>query len=291
MHSRRVATIASTILALVVVLAGCATQAASIKNPAVVTAPTFAADSTMHKLHEAGSLRIGVRLDQPNLSYQNSPSSSPTGFDIEIAKIIAAALGLKPAQITWVKLTASTQDAYLQSHLVDLIVAAYSLTEQRASIVGQAGPYYITGQQFMVRADSNANFPANLQGKTVSVAGAANVNPNRDATFGITEIKAASAADCINMLETKSVHAVISDGAILQGFMINDPDKLRTIGEPFTTERYTIGYNRGDSAMCTFLTDTLVAAYKNGTWSNAFETTLGKTGIEAPTPPQPAACT
>lgn len=291
MHQRRVALIACTMLAFAIMLAGCAAPRASSKPPAVEVAPTFAAGSTMSKLHQAGSLRVGVRLDQPNLSYQSSPTSSPTGFDVEVAKIVAAALGLKLAQITWVKVTPTTQDLYLQNHTVDLVIAAYSMTAQRASVVGQAGPYYITGQQFMVRANSDVNFPADLSGKKVcSVTGGSNISPDRDTIWNITEVKADSAAECIAMLETKSVDALISDGAILQGFMINDPDKLRTIGQPFTTERYAIGYERGDSPMCTFLTNTLIAAYKNGTWTSAFETTLGKTGIEAPAPPQPAVC-
>ena len=62
----------------------------------------FAAGSTMAKLSDAKSVKIGVKFDQPGIGYKKPGTGTPEGFDIEIAKIVAAKLGIEPGQIEWV---------------------------------------------------------------------------------------------------------------------------------------------------------------------------------------------
>src|SRR5215213_9748327 len=69
----------------------------------VVANPSFAAGSTMEKLKSAGTVKIGVKYDQPGIGNKNPSTGQPEGFDIEIGKIIAGQLGLKADQIQWVE--------------------------------------------------------------------------------------------------------------------------------------------------------------------------------------------
>ena len=57
------------------------------------------------------------------------------------------------------------------------------------------------------------------------------------------------------------------------------------MGDPFSEERYGIGYKHGDAAFCQYINETLQAAIDDGTWAKAFEATLGKSGVETPEPP------
>src|SRR5919107_1568470 len=68
----------------------------------VADKPSFAAGSTMAKLADAGSIKIGTKFDQPGFGFKGL-SDDPEGFDVEIAKIIAGKLGIEPDQITWVE--------------------------------------------------------------------------------------------------------------------------------------------------------------------------------------------
>ncbi len=57
------------------------------------------------------------------------------------------------------------------------------------------------------------------------------------------------------------------------------------VGDPFSQERYGIGFAFGDTQMCEFLIDTLQEAFDDGSWAQAFADTLGKAGVEAPEKP------
>src|SRR5699024_10486071 len=58
---------------------------------------------TWEAANSAGTLTVGVKMDQPGLGNTEPGSDAPEGFDIEIAKITAAALGFAPDQIEWVE--------------------------------------------------------------------------------------------------------------------------------------------------------------------------------------------
>ncbi len=273
-------------------LAGCAgTQALQKSSQPSDHPPKFAAGTTMAALQGAKNIRVGVKFDQPNLGYMAPDAKIPSGFDIEIAKIIAAHLGLDPAQITWVKTVSADREKYLTDNAVDIEVATYSMTPQRQSVVGQAGPYLVTGQQIMVRKDdADIDTAQDLKGRKVCTVAGSSSTDLIVKKFHADPWPSDSYAKCIAALLDGEVEAVSTDGAVLMGFLINHVDEVKIVGEPFTTERYGIGYKRGDTAMCEFLTKALLASYKDGTWSAAFEATLGKTGVEAPTPPQPDKC-
>ena len=50
----------------------------------------------MDRIHRSGKLIVGVKVDQPGQGFRNLATGKLEGFDIEIAKIVAAALGLTP---------------------------------------------------------------------------------------------------------------------------------------------------------------------------------------------------
>jgi glutamate transport system substrate-binding protein len=86
------------------------------------------------------------------------------------------------------------------------------------------------------------------------------------------------------------VDSMTTDGAILLGYAAEDPDNLEVVGEPFSEERYGIGYSKKYPEMCQWITDTLKKAEKDGAWDKAFEATLGKSGVETPEPPKMDPC-
>ena len=273
-------------------LAGCVTGASAKKfTKPSEHPPKFAEGTTMATLQQAKQIRVGVKFDQPNLGYKPAGAKTPAGFDVEIAKIIATHLGLKPAQISWVQTESLNREKYLPDGTVDIVVASYSMTPERQSVVGQAGPYLITGQQIMVRKDDTTiDTPEDLKDKPVCTVAGSSSSDLVIKKYHADSTAYNSYADCLDALLDGEVEAVSTDGAILMGFLINHVDDVKLVGEPFTTERYGIGYRLGDNQFCEFLTKTLLKSYKDGTWSSAFETTLGSTGIEAPDAPQPDKC-
>ena len=128
----------------------------------------------MKELADKGEVTIGVKYDQPGLGFKDAASDVPTGFDVEIAKILAGALGIDPAsdKVKWVETISDNREPFLEKGRVDLVLATYSITDERKQIVGQTGPYMVTGQQVLVKKDSDVKGIEDLKGKEVcSVTG------------------------------------------------------------------------------------------------------------------------
>src|SRR5437868_6974283 len=82
-----------------------------------------------------------------------------------------------------------------------------------------AGPYYVTGQQLMVRKDdSGINGPDDLAGKKVcSVTGSTPLATIQSKYKSAVAVPFATYTECVQQLINKSVDAVTTDGAILLG--------------------------------------------------------------------------
>jgi glutamate transport system substrate-binding protein len=252
----------------------------------VETDAKFEAGTTMAKLNEAGKVKIGVKFDQPGIGAKKPGADSPEGFDIEMAKIVAAKLGIEPGNIEWIETVSDNREPFLQNGTVDMVFASYSITDERRQVVGQAGPYYVTGQQLLTRKDDDSiQGPDDLEGKKVcSVEGSTSIKTVEE-EYGAAPAPFATYSECVQQLLSKSVDAVTTDGAILLGYAAENPDELQVVGEPFSEERYGIGFQKDDTAMCDFLSETLTTSFEDGSWEKAFDSTLGEAGVEAPETP------
>jgi glutamate transport system substrate-binding protein len=244
----------------------------------------FEEGTTMAELAGAGEIIIGVKNDQPGIGFLEPGAEEPTGFDIEIGKIVADKLGIEADAITWTETVSENREPFLEDGTVDIVIASYSITDERRQIVGQAGPYYVTGQQLLVREEDKDRItgPDQLAGiKTCSVTGSTSIE-RVETEYNAQPVPFDTYSDCVDQLENGAVDAVTTDGAILLGYAALNPDVLEVVGEPFSEERYGIGYSHGDTEMCEFLNETIQTAMDDGSWEDAFNATLGESGAEAP---------
>ena len=279
---------------LTLAVAGCGGEEEEEVATEVATeaATKFESGTRMAELAEAGRIKIGVKKDQPGIGFQEPGADEPSGFDVEVAKIIAAKLGIEPGNIEWVEAVSKNREPFLQKGTVDLVAASYSITDERKQIVGQAGPYYVTGQQLLVREEDKDTItgPEDLEGKKVcSVTGSTSIKTVEE-EYGADPAPFATYSECVQQLTNGQVDAVTTDGAILLGYAAQQPDEVEVVGEPFSEERYGIGYKKEDAEMCQFITDTLQESFEDGSWEEAFNKTLGESGVEAPEPPKLDSC-
>ncbi|QBR92314.1 glutamate ABC transporter substrate-binding protein [Nocardioides euryhalodurans] len=252
-------------------------------------AAEFEDGTRMKELAEAGTIKIGVKYDQPGIGFKGAADDMPVGFDPEMGKILAANLGIAAEDIEWVETISDNREPFLQEGEVDLVIASYSITDERRAIVGQAGPYYVTGQQLLVRSDSDIESLADVEGTEVcSVTG----------STSLENIKAEGAqprgfdtySECVDQVLDGTVDAMTTDGAILLGYAAEQPDDLKVVVEPFSEERYGIGYSLDYPEMCEWINETVTASFEDGSWEEAFAVTLGEAGVEAPEQPELDPC-
>ena len=277
---------------LAATLAACGGSSDSGTDVKVQENAKFDSGTTMAKLADAGKVTIGVKYDQPGIGFLEPGADAPQGLDIEMGRIIAAGLGIDDSGIEWKQTVSDNREPFLKDGTVDMVIASYSITDERRQVVGQAGPYYVTGQQLLVRTEDAKSIttPEDTKGKKVcSVTGSTSLQRMED-EYGAKPVPFDTYSECVDQLENGTVDAVTTDGAILLGYAAQDPDKIQVVGEPFSEERYGVGYKKGDTEMCQFITDTLQKAMDDGTWAKAFESTLGKSGVKTPEPPTMDKC-
>lgn len=274
-------------VAAAAVLALSACGGGSGDEPEVEDAPEFPEGSTMARLSDAGSIKIGTKFDQP-LFGQVGPDGVPVGFDVEIGKLVAAKLGIPADDIEWSETVSANREPFIENGNVDIVVATYTINDERKEVIDFAGPYYEAGQALMALADnSDINGPDDLAGKTVcSVEGSTPAQNMRD-NYPDAELSLfGDYSSCIEPLRNGQVDAITTDNVILAGFVADDPEAFKMVadGETFTEEPYGIGLKKGDDDFRTFINDTIEASYEDGSWEEAWNKTAGEV-LPVPEPP------
>lgn len=233
-----------------------------------------------------GKLTIGIKFDQPGLGLQNKDGSF-SGFDVDVATFVADKLGVKPDGITFKESPSQQRETLIENGQVDFIVATYSITDKRKEKVDFAGPYFITGQSFLVRSDNtDITGPDSLKGKKVCSAKGSTPAQNIEKNYPDTQLQVYDTYSlCLEGLKGGAVDAVTTDASILAGYAAQQPGVFKVVGKPFTTEKYGIGLKKGDTETRTKINDAIEAMISSGAWKAALEKNFAGSGFEIPAPP------
>ncbi|KJK57965.1 glutamate ABC transporter substrate-binding protein [Saccharothrix sp. ST-888] len=262
-------------------------QASALPTYQVQNASEIQGSPTLDRARARGRLVIGVKEDQPYLGQKNPATGQYAGFDIEIAKMVAADLGFGSDRIEFKTIASANRETALQNGQIDYYVGTYTINDNRKKLVGFAGPYFIAGQGLLVRKNDNSiHGPQDLAGKKVcSAAGSTPYQRIRQDYPKAHLVGYDTYSACVDNLITGQVDAVTTDNAILQGFAAKAPDELKIAGQPFSTEPYGIGTPKEDRVLRLAIDDALARHEQNGDWKRAYDATLGLSGVPAPTPP------
>jgi glutamate transport system substrate-binding protein len=235
-----------------------------------------------------GKMTIGIAFDQPGLGLKTGDAY--TGFDVDTAVYIAAALGVSRDNITWTEANSSQRQQLLAEGQADLIVSTFSITDERKNEVDFAGPYFVAHQDLLVRRnDTEITGPDALDGKNLcSVPGttsAAYVTSHYLGNIKLVELPRFS--DCVKALNDSQVDAVTTDDVILAGFAAQPQyqGKLKVVGKGFSDEIYGIGVKKGDTAMVDKVNAALKQYIDDGSWEKSLDANVRPSGYAIPSPP------
>jgi len=286
--------IAAGLAVAALTLSACSSGSGSADAPKVANKPTFEAGTTMAKIAAAGKIKVGTKFDQPGFGLKGLDGKL-SGFDVEVAKIIAGAMGVAGDNIEWVESPSKVREELIEKGSVDLVAATYTINDKRKKRITFAGPYYIAGQQLMVKSDNAkikgpADLKANPDQKVCSVTGSTPAEQIKPYLASPAQLVLFDVYDkCANALRTGQVQVVTTDNVILLGFVAKSDKKFKLVGEQFTKEPYGIGIKKGDIKFCEFINKTLkdnTAAY-----AKAWADTEGKVeGAKQPQLPAAATC-
>jgi glutamate transport system substrate-binding protein len=260
---------------------------------AAAEAPEFPAGTPMAEIQANGTLRVGTKFDQPLFGLRNPENNEIEGFDAEIAKLIAQRIfggTLEEAadSIEFKETPSRIREDAIVNGDVDIVVATYTINDARKERIDFAGPYYVAGQDIMVRTgetgiegveDLNGKKVCTVQGST-SLTNVQTMAPQADLSLTFDTYSL-----CAEALADGRVEAVTTDNVILVGLVEQYGGEFELVGNPFTEEPYGIGLTKGAEDLRTFLNDTLEEIYESGEWAEAYERTVGVVDENTPEPP------
>jgi glutamate transport system substrate-binding protein len=250
--------------------------------------PEFEEGSTMAELQEAGTLRVGVKYDQPLFGVQTP--AGVEGFDAEIANLIAEGIWGEGGadNVEFSEAVSAVREEVLENDSVDMVVATYTINDERKERVGFAGPYYIAGQDIMVASGNPEGIESvdDLNDQPVcSVEGSTSIDNLREMAPDAEVVALDTYSACAEELSQGRVTAVTTDNVILIGLIDEAPDEFELVENPFTEEPYGIGVQLEADDFRDWINDRLEEIYESGEWEQAWNDTAGAV-VEAPEPPE-----
>lgn len=212
-------------------------------------------EAGVQEIVDRGVLRVGVKQDLPNFGYRDPESNQYTGMEVEIAKKVAAELGV---DIEFTPVTAQTRGALLDNGQLDMVIATFTITEERKELYNFTTPYYTDAVGFLVRKDSKiqSSWEA-LDGLTIGVT-------QGSIQWGLLEEIAAEKGIELNFRELGSNSEVVVALAAhrVDAFSIDQSILSAFLGK--TNELLDLQYQPSEYGIVTKKSNTDLATYLDG---------------------------
>jgi general L-amino acid transport system substrate-binding protein len=137
---------------------------------AVALAGTAAHADLLDTIKERGTLVCGTLDYLPGVGFLNDKGEW-SGFDVDFCKAAAAAILGDAAKVKFVPTTGANKFPVLESGEIDILSRSVTQTTSRETTMGMdyIGPNHLTGQGFMVHADTEVTKIDELDGATICV--------------------------------------------------------------------------------------------------------------------------
>jgi glutamate transport system substrate-binding protein len=247
------------------------------------TEPRFPGGSAMARIEDRGTFTVGIKFDHPLFGYKDPSTGRITGFDAEIARMVAKDLTGSERNIRFIETMPRNREDFLRRGVVDIVVATYSISEERRKLVDFTDPYYYSSQDVLVRRDERGIHDlADLAGRDVcTAAGSTSAQRLRGEVPRARLVLVDTYSECMSALVDGRIDAISTDESILLGMMSQYPDTVRLVGKPFGREPYAIGVRRGDTDFRDYLSGLIQQYVRDGRWDKAFRDTIGVMNVPA----------
>lgn len=216
-------------------------------------------------IEKRGEIKIAVFDSNPPFGFIDEATNKIVGLDVDYANAIAKELNVR---VELVPTNPANRIPLLTSKKADLIVANFTVTDERAKTVDFSLPYFATGQKFIAKkgvlktADDLKNLRIGADKGTVMEITLREKYPTAK-VIAYDDTPFAFAA-----LRNGVVQAITQDDAKLIGLLANVPEEQRENFEisPFsiTQEYQAVGIPKGETRLIDKVNQILLKLETNG---------------------------
>ena len=229
------------------------------------------AQSTADRVAEDGVVRIGVRNDNPPMSFVND-SGEWVGFDIDLANAMADQLG---AELELVVVDETTRIGFLQDGRVDMSIASMNHTRQRDDAIDFSVTYFWDNQSFLIRTGEYESIEDLFGAKVAANAGSSSIPSWREysAAAGAPEPEIVEFTDklaAMQALRDGAVEGYTEDNITLLALAAGDPG-LELLSGGHNPVQFGIGVPNNDSQWRDQVNYALQDLWKAGTYQEIYD--------------------
>ena len=219
---------------------------------------------------DRGTLRVGVKTDVPGFGMQEL-SGGYSGLEIDLAKKIAEAMGLSADDVEFTAVTAKTRGQLLDSGDIDMVIATFTVNDERRETWNFSTSYYADTVSLLVKNDSGISTYADLSDKTIGVAEAATSKEaliaaaaENGVTLGENNFQVYPDYPSIKAaLDAGQIDAFCMDGSTLTGYVDDSTVILPDIR--FAPQEYAIATKLSNTGLAEFVDGLVTGWLADGT--------------------------
>lgn len=226
-------------------------------------APHLAAADLLATAKARGTLKVAMEGTYPPFNYKDQKTGELAGYDVDVARLLAARLGLKPEFVTteWASILAG-----LASGKYDVIIAQVGINPKREQAFDFSIPYIYSAPQLIVRKDETAQYQAlaDLKGKKLGVGQGSVYEQQAKAVPGIEVRSYPAAPENLRDLAVGRVDAALND-SLMTAYLLKTTDlPIKAGAKVGAVERMGIPFKKGNPGFKAALNQALADAAADG---------------------------
>jgi cystine transport system substrate-binding protein len=237
------------------------------------TAAAAHAQDLLDTVKARGTLKIGLEGTFPPFN-SKAPNGELVGFDVDIAKAVAAKLGVKPEFVTteWSGIIAG-----LQAGKFDVIVNQVGITDARKETLDFSPAYTYSAAQLIQRKDDNRRFNSleDLKGHKLGVGLGTNYMDMAKSVPGIDVKTYPGAPEYLRDLAAGRLDAALNDRLMLAYLLKNSQLPLRTGATVGNGNPSGIPFKKGNPKFALAISDAMAQLEADGTFTKISDKWFG----------------
>jgi polar amino acid transport system substrate-binding protein len=226
------------------------------------------------RIRAAGVLRVAAFDGNPPFGFVDPQTRRIAGLDVDVAQALADRLQVK---LEVVPTNPANRVPLLLTGKVDLVLANFTITPERAKQIDFSLPYFASGTQFLARKGVLSS-PQQLAGLRIGVdKGTVNEIVLREQYPQATLVAYDDTPFAFTALRNGNVQAISQDGPKLVGLLANVPDRQDYEIPAFSIsdDRIGVGIPKGEAALKAFVDESLLALEASGKAQAIHDTWFG----------------
>lgn len=210
-----------------------------------------------------GSLKIAMEGTYPPFNFKDQKSGQLAGYDIDVAKLVTARLGLKPEFVSteWSAILAG-----LAAGRYDVIISQVGINPKREQAFDFSIPYTYSSPQLIVRKGDSARYAslADLKGKKVGVGQGSVFEQQAKAVPGIVVKRYPAAPENLQDLAFGRIDAALNDSLMVAYLLKHSSLPIQAGARVGAVERMGIAFQKGSPQFKAALDKVLAEAGADG---------------------------